>query len=264
MLINNRKINIKRYSSKEMKLKNDYLQSFIKNNKVDILFNNEISIFELLLLLDYYKSLKVKVNLILSYLPYQRMDHPNTNNTETVKNVANIFNSLNLDSLSVCEPHCELSYFKNAKRVNIIEKMFDKVTTEIGFNKEKDLVIFTDKGSVKKYSNLFSDYAYGDKTRDDSTGLIDSYKLIGNIKPNQKLLIIDDIISSGDTISEILSLLKNYNNEIYIFCAHLEKNKFNKRLTENAQVKRIFASNSLTKRQSKKIRLFSVEDIIYG
>lgn len=264
MIINNKKMIIERYSSKEMKLKNDYLKSFIKNNKVDIIYNNEISIFELLIILNYYKSLDVEVNLTLSYLPYQRMDHPNTNNTETIKNVANIFNSLNLDSISICEPHCELNYFKNARKVNIIKKMFNKVTSEINFNKEKDLVIFTDKGSVKKFSKLTNNYAYGEKTRDTSTGLINSYKLVGKISPNQKILIIDDIISSGDTICEILNLLKNYNNEIYILCAHLEKNKFNKRLSENAQVKKIFASNSLTKRQSKKTKLYSIKEIIYG
>ena len=264
MIINNKKIQIKRYSSKEMKLENDYLNSFIINNKVDIIYNNEISIFELLLILDYYKSQNAKVSLTLSYLPYQRMDHPNTNNTETIKNVANIFNSLNLDNLFICEPHCDLHYFKNAKRVNVIEKIFDKVTNEIDFNKQKDLVIFTDKGSVKKFSNLSNYYAYWEKTRNTNTGLIESYNLVGNIKPNQKILIVDDIISSGDTICEILNLLKNYNNEIYILCAHLEKNKFNKRLIENPQVKKIFASNSLTKRQNKKTKLFNIKEIIYG
>ena len=91
MIINNKKMNIKRYSSKEMKLQNDYLQSFIINNKVDIIYNNEISMFELLLILTYYKSLNVEVNLTLAYLPYQRMDHPNTNYTETIKCVASIF-----------------------------------------------------------------------------------------------------------------------------------------------------------------------------
>lgn len=264
MIINNKKMTIKRYSSKEMKLQNDYLNSFIRDNKVDIIYNNEISIFELLIILNYYKSLNVKVNLTLSYLPYQRMDHPNTNNTETIKNVANIFNSLNLDNLLICEPHCELNYFKNAKKISIIEKLFNKVTNEINFDKQKDLVIFTDKGSVKKFSNLTDNYAYGEKTRNTKTGIIESYNLVGNIKPNQKILIVDNIISSGDTICEILKLLKNYNNDIYILCAHLEKNNFNKRLIENSQVKKIFASNSLTKRQNKKTKLFSIKEIIYG
>lgn len=264
MIINNKKINIARYSSKEMKLKNGYLQSFIINNKVDIIYNNEISIFELLLIVNYYKSLNVEVNLTLSYLPYQRMDHPNTNYTETIKYVANIFNSLKLNSLRICEPHCDLNYFHNAKKINVVERLFSKVTAEINFQKDKDLIIFTDKGSVKRYSTLSDNYAYGEKIRSPLTGLITSYKLIGNIQPNQKILIVDDIISSGDTICEILEYLKNYNNEIYILCAHLEKNKYNHRLMENNKVKMIFASNSLTKRQSKKVKLYNIKDVIYG
>lgn len=264
MIINNKKINIKRYFSKEMKLQNDYLQSFIINNKVDIIYNNEISMFELLLILTYYKSLNIEVNLTLAYLPYQRMDHPNTNYTETIKCVASIFNSLKLNSLKICEPHCNLDYFSNAQKINVVEKLFDRVINEIDFNREQDLIIFTDKGSIKKYSSLTNNYAYGEKIRNPLTGLIMSYKLIGEIRPNQKILIVDDIISSGDTICEILDSINNYDNKVYILCAHLEKNKFNKRLTDNTKVQKIFASNSLTKRQSKKIKLFDITEILYG
>lgn len=264
MIINNKKMVVARYSSKEMKLKNDYLQSFIINNKVDIIYNNEISIFELLLIVIYYKSLNAEVNLTLSYLPYQRMDHPNTNYTETIKYVASVFNSLHLNSLKICEPHCDLDYFDNAQKICIVEKLFSKVTAEINFQKSNDLVIFTDKGSVKKYSRLNDNYAYGKKTRNPQTGLINSYKLIGNIKPKQKILIVDDIISSGDTIKEILECLSGCDNDVYILCAHLEKNKYNKRLVDNNQVKKIFASNSLTKKQTKKIKLYDIKEITYG
>lgn len=263
MIINNKKMKFERYSSKELKLKNSYLQSFIINNQVDIIYNNEISLFELLIVLDYYKSLNVVINLTLCYLPYQRMDHSNTNNVETIKNISNIFNSFNLNNLYICEPHCELNYFKNATKINIIEKLFDKVINEIDFNTQKDCVIFTDKGSVKKFSHLCKNYAYGEKTRNDSTGLINSYKLIGQISANQKILIVDDIISSGDTICEILKTLKDCNNEIYLLCAHLENNKFNKRLDHSDKIKKIFASNSLTKKSTQKRKLFNIKEIMY-
>lgn len=263
MTINDKKFIPYRYSSGELKLKNDYLMSFVKDNKVKIVFNNELSFFELLLLLTYYRSNDVKIDLTLCYLPYQRMDHPNENNVETVKYVAYHLNNLNLNRLNICQPHCELNYFKNAKEINLVEKLFDKVKNEIEFDLDKDKVIFTDKGSVKKFSHLAKNYAYGEKVRDKQTGLISSYKLCGEIENGQKILIIDDIVSSGDTICGILNLLTDFtSSEIYILSAHLENNKYNKRLEQNSQVVKIFSSNSLRKKSTKKIKLFNVVKIL--
>ncbi len=265
MFINGSEFNPPRYSSGELKLKHDYLESFIKNEQVTILYNNDtMSLFELIILCNYYINKRIKTNLILSYLPYQRMNHANTNEVETVKYVADLLNNIGLNSIAICEPHCELDYFNNAKKIKIVEKIFEKVKKTINFNENSDVIVFTDKGSVEKFRSIGKNKIYGIKSRDKSTGLICSYTLSKQIEPNQKVIIVDDIISTGDTILEVLNTIKpNQNNQVYIISGHFEQNKYNQRLIENDLVKAIFSSNSLTKNEQEKLKLFDIKELIY-
>lgn len=266
MYINNKNFSPKRFSSGELKLIKDYLLSFVNSHKeVNILYNNDIiSIFELQVIVNFYIENKVKVNLTLSYLPYQRMNHNDLPEVETIKYVANIFNSLKLNSLKICEPHCNLEYFNNSKKICLVEKIFNKVKKNINFDETKDIFVFTDKGSMEKYKHLGKNHIYCKKQRDKQTGLVSSYELFGKIEKNQKIIIIDDIISSGDTIIECLNKIKEYSNQkVSIICGHFEKNKYNTRLFSEKQVEKIFSSNSLRKRGNIKLKLFDVKELIY-
>ena len=259
MIINNINIKVKRFSSKEMKLIiNDYLK-LVKNNEVTIIYKNKESIFELFLICNLYKNNNIKVNLILTYLPYQRMDHNNGIEAPILQYVASLFNSLNLNSLKVCEPHCELTYFKKAEKINIVEKIYNKAKNLINFNEETDYLIFTDKGAKSRYSNLGKNHIYFEKCRDINTGLICKHKMIGELKKGSKAILIDDIISSGDTICSCLNYI---NCDLYIICGHIENNKYNERLINNKNIKRIYSTNSLRKRQKGNLKLFKVEDLI--
>ena len=99
MWINNKDFEIKRFSSGEMKLKEAELLSLSEDNLVEIVFNNEISLFELQILINFFNSKGIKVNLILGYLPYQRMDKKNGVEVTTIDLVAEIFNNLHLQNL---------------------------------------------------------------------------------------------------------------------------------------------------------------------
>ena len=135
MLLNGKKFDPYRYSSGELKLSKKYLSEFIDNDSVEILYNNDIvSLFELLAIINYYKSVCSKVSLVLGYLPYQRMNHSEGKEVETVKYVAQIFNSLNLDSIKICEPHCNVKYFNNGQKICLVEKIFNQVKNKIGFD----------------------------------------------------------------------------------------------------------------------------------
>ena len=264
MYINNQKFIPKRFSSGEMKLLSSTLDKYIINNKVEILYLNQESLFELQIIIKYFQSKQVKVNLILSYLPYQRMDHKDRDELNTLKFVAQIFNSLNLDSLTICEPHSEINEFFNAKSISFVEKLYKKVQKDINFCND-DYLCFTDKGSKKRYSKLSGQSIYFEKERDINTGLICKYNICGNFDPSKKFLIVDDIISTGDTICSAVELLKsNGVKNIYILCGHIENNKYNKRLLGYDCVKYIYSTNSLKKLGNKKLKLFDVREIVYG
>lgn len=261
MLINNISYSPKRYSSGEIKKFEDGLKPFLKYSNINILYNNDISLLELMLVTKYFKENKKNINLTLSYLPYQRMNH---SGEEAVKYVASIFNSLNLTSLKVIQPHCELDYFNNASPVCFVSDVFTTICQKIDFDKDRDLLVFTDKGSREKFNHLSKNAIYCKKTRDKKTGLISSYSLVGNIRKEQKIIIVDDIISSGDTIIETINAIqKQTKQKVYLLCAHFEENKYNKRLLKHKRVKTIFASNSLTKKSTKKLEIIKLEEI-YG
>ncbi|MBQ7307940.1 MAG: hypothetical protein IJW82_05365 [Clostridia bacterium] len=265
MYINGNLLKVKRFSSGELKFLKSTLNSFLINNSVEILYLNEESIFELQLVLSYYNNIKADINLILSYLPYQRMDHTDRDELDTVNYVADIFNSYNLKSITICEPHCDTSSFNNCINFSFINNLKERVFKQIDFNEDSDTIIVTDKGGLKRYGNLGKNVVYFNKVRDLESGLIIKHEIVGKINPNSKILIVDDIISTGDTICNIIDYLKTLNlQKTYIFCGHFEKNIYNKRLIKEKNVKKIFSTNSLTKNANKKLFLFDIKEIFYG
>ena len=263
MFINGKDFVVKRYSSGELKLIKSDLDSYVISDRVEIVYFNEYSIFELLLILKYYLSKNIKVDLILTYLPYQRMDHVGRDELDTVNIVADIFNGLNLNSLLICEPHCDISCFKNCSSVSLIEKMKNMVFEEIGFDDGKDIVVLTDKGGLKRYGDFCENIVWFEKVRDENTGLIIDHQLVGDIECFSKALIVDDIISTGDTIINIIEKLESIGiKNIYVLSGHLEVNRYNDRIKEYSSIKKIFSSNSLTKKEGYKLKLFDVENLL--
>ena len=262
MYINGNKLKVRRYSSGELKLMKSTLNSYVVDNKVEILFIGEYSLFELLLVINYYINKKVLVDLILGYLPYQRMDHEGRNELDTVNYVVDIFNKLNLNSITICEPHCNISSFKNCKSFSYIKNMKETVFNDINFNCEKDIVVLAYKGGVKRYGDISKRIVYFNKVRDIDTGLIIKHEIVGNVNTDKKILIVDDIISTGDTIVNIIEELTRLGcEEIYVLSGHIENNKYNKRIFEYPNVKRVISTNSLKKKGTKKLKLYDVMEI---
>lgn len=264
MLINKREYKPLRFSSGELRILKSVLNSYIENNRVEILFENDFTIFELLLIIKYYKKQKVDVDLILPYLPYQRMDHTDRDELDTLNYVESIFNDLNLKSITIGEPHCDLDGLNNSKGISFVEILKQKLIKEIGFDENRDNVILTDKGGVERYKPIFRNAVYFNKKRDLKTGLIAKHEIVGGIKKNRRALIVDDIISSGDTIINVVECLKKLGvKEIYIISGHFENNTFNKRLSGYKEIKKIYSTNSLKRRGNKQIDLLNVRKIMY-
>ena len=264
MLINNKPFKCFRYSSGELRLVRSELNSFIENNTVTILSENDYSLFELLLIIDYYKQIDVKINLILTYLPYQRMDHKGRDELNTLGDVANIFNYLKLNSLLLCEPHSDYEDFNNSKKFSYIENMVDDVFKEVKFNKDEDYIVVTDKGSFKRYAHLAKHICRFEKERDLNTGIIAKHQIVGDIDVTKKVIIVDDIISTGTTILNVVNTLWEMGvKEIYILCGHIENNKQNISVIKNEKIKKIFSTNSLRKKGNKKLKLFNVRGFNY-
>lgn len=261
MYINGERLKVRRYSSGELKFVKSMLDKYIKDNKIVILYTCEFSLFELLLVINYYKAKNISIDLIMGYLPYQRMDHSGRDELDTVNYVADIFNGLNLNSIIVCEPHCDIDMFKNSKIFSYIDNIKDKIFDELGFDYENDYIVLTDKGGVKRYGHIGGNIVYFNKVRDLESGLIIKHEIVGDFDTNRKVVIVDDIISTGDTIVNIIEeLVRNGVEDIYVLSGHIEDNKYSKRIFGFKEVKMVYSSNSLKKKGSKKLKLFDVKD----
>ena len=261
MYINGRKLEVRRYSSGELKFIKSELDDYVVNNTVNVLYVGNYDIFELLLVLKYYKKKDVCINLVLDYLPYQRMDHEDRDELDTVNFVANMFNELELNSIVVCEPHCEVKKFNNSKVISYVKLLKDKVFDEINFDVNKDTVVLTDKGGLKRYGYIAKNAVYFNKERDLETGLIVKHNIVGDVKG--KVVIVDDIISTGDTIVNIIDKLCEFGvKEIYVLSGHIENNKYNRRILNYSNVLKVYSTNSLKKRGNSKMKLFDVKDIV--
>lgn len=262
MYVNRKKLEVRRFSSGELKLVKSVLDGYIKDNKVEILYLNEYSFFELLVILNYYKNKSVLIDLVLSYLPYQRMDHKDGDELDTVNYVASILNELKLNSLVICEPHCEIDNFVNAKSFSYVKTIKNEVFKDIGFDEKSDVVVLTDKGGVKRYGDIAENIVYFNKVRDLETGLIVKHEVVGNIDVNKNIVIVDDIISTGDTIVNVIKeLTKMGANKIYVLSGHIENNKYNRRIFKYSNVIKVYSTNSLKKKNVKKLKLFDVKDM---
>ena len=93
------------------------------------------------------------------------------------------------------------------------------------------------------------------------TGLIVKHNIVGEVKG--KVVIVDDIISTGDTIVNIIDKLCELGvKEIYVLAGHIENNKYNRRILSYGNVLKVYSTNSLKKRGNRKMKLFDVKDII--
>lgn len=150
---------------------------------------------ELKMLLDNYVD---RVYLYIDYLPYGRQDKSISNdNTFALHTFAKILNSLNFTEVWILDPHSRIAL----GAINKSEAVFPheplgraiRATTS-------NLICYPDSGAVSKYINVyyFPDYIYGEKVRDQATGYISSYKLVGECK-GKRVLIVDDICDGGKT-----------------------------------------------------------------
>ncbi|MBO7508559.1 MAG: hypothetical protein J6T39_02830, partial [Clostridia bacterium] len=139
------------------------------------------------------------------------------------------------------------------------------VFKKIGFDKNQDFVVLTDKGGLARYDGIAKNITYFNKERDLQTGLIIKQEMASKIDVNKKIIIVDDIISTGDTIVGIIDYLRKLGaKQIYVLSGHIENNKFNKRIEQFEEVKFIFSTNSLKKKGTKKIKLFDLSEVYYG
>lgn len=179
------------------------------------------------------------VHLHLRYLPYGRQDKRIHNNlTFALRTFAKLINNLDFDTVTCVDPHSEVAAelirnFTPIYPVHDVRDVFTKVAAEC--------ICLPDRGAACKYGPLFPLYnlVMGSKERDQQTGKITSYYIVGDVK-DRSVLIVDDICDGGATF--ILLAEKLYEGGARDVNLYVSHGIFSKglKVLRDAKINRIF------------------------
>ena len=253
--LNGKKVEFIEFPNKERRLdltkdminqvpENSPFKAFHITNKANTVYwkyENDASIFELLLLDDSINSYKQVYNLYIGYMPYSRMDRVQEKGTTfslkiLTELIKNNLKALNL--LFILDPHSKETlaqfpkeyqnkytrYYNNAhefKHKNYLDKSSNKYEfakdvidyTKLDINNA--WFVFPDKGAAKRYNaDDYPNVIICEKVRDFATGKIQQIKAhiekqTTTPEKDAPIIIIDDLCSYGGTFVGAIKAIEN-------------------------------------------------------
>lgn len=283
--VNDTVIDIQHFSDGSQKLVGIHIPERLKGDKYTSLFEivwkyeNESELVTLIYIVNYIRDIYVRNNYItlqMLWVPNARMDRVESeNDVFTLKYFSQIINSLKFNKVIVLDPHSRVTNalidrVKVVPAEHFIQKAINEITTKYTFEKDFNdyLVCFPDNGAFERYANLkcFDGFTkiFGKKHRDWETGKI--VKLDLNVDEDvvrgKNVFIVDDMISSGETLYQFIQKLKSYGAlQVYIYCSHLENRIMTepennlRQLLDDGGIRCIFTTDSLFNQTHPKIQI---------
>ena len=283
--VNDTVIDIQHFSDGSQKLVGIHIPERLKGDKYTSLFEivwkyeNESELVTLIYIVNYIRDIYVRNNYItlqMLWVPNARMDRVESeNDVFTLKYFSQIINSLKFNKVIVLDPHSRVTNalidrIKVVPAEHFIKKAINEITTKYTFEKDFNdyLICFPDNGAFERYAGLecFNGFTkiFGKKHRDWETGKI--VKLDLNVDEDvvrgKNVFIIDDMISSGETLYQFIQKLKSYGAlQIYIYCSHLENRIMTepennlRKLLDAGGIRCIFTTDSLFNQTHPKIQI---------
>jgi ribose-phosphate pyrophosphokinase len=231
IFINSKAVDMFKFSAGECHVK--IFPQDIKEN-IEILANlySSDDVMSLLLLVDAIRriSLHADINLTIPYFPYARQDRVcNVGEALSVKVMADIINSLNCTSVTICDPHSDVTpaLLNHCRIITLAEIVANSFLAQKVMD-DNIILVSPDAGAEKKVyatakkisSHKMIDVLCARKTRDTLTGNITSTEIYGEVE-NKNLMILDDICDGGQTFIELAKLLKQRGaKDIYLYVTH--------------------------------------------
>ena len=180
----------------------------------------------LLIAVDALRRMDVKtIHLFLPYMPAARQDRVMVSGEAlSVKVYADVINSLNLDSVTVFDPHSEVTaaLLNNCTVITnhvFIQEVIKNINSEV-------LLISPDGGALKKIYKV-SEFLGGlpvvecSKKRNVKNGKLEGFKVYEDDLIGKDCLIVDDICDGGGTFIGLAEELKKKNaGKLYLAVSH--------------------------------------------
>ena len=264
------------------------------SNTILFEFESDKDIFSLMCIKDFVDENwpAVPCHLIMPYIPYSRMDRQEEQRLFTLKSFAKLINSMNFASVTVWEPHSDVSAAL-LNRVRVINKSaclallamrneikYSSVSTEYSSRslyiselekekgKEKGIYfVFPDAGAEKRYSKQikYPNILTCSKMRDFETGEIKKIELNGYEKAQdcRVAIIVDDLCSRGTTFVSTAAQLREYlpHLEKVILCVtHCENTIYEGSVLSGKEIDEVYTTDSIVNEREGEKKLKIIKD----
>ena len=214
-------------------------------------YPQEKRLMELVFIADALRGIGIeRITAVIPYLSYLRQnDRFGRGDALSASSVLKVIKSAGIGRIIVVEPHKldVLSYFEgDVAVVDVSEMIAAKIKGEF----MPEIILSPDEGGIeqaRKMSKIFGcKYTYLEKARDRDSGAI-SIKGIGNYDfSGKKVMIVDDMISSGSTIIEAAKFaFEGGANIVVAYATHLllADNAYKK--IKEAGVSEVYGTNTI-------------------
>lgn len=229
---------------------------------------------ELFFILDGLKRSGAKsVTLVIPYLGYQRQDHIfRSGESVSLEVIVNLLSELKVDWVISFDLHSlRIEEFFKIHKIRISHlSALSMFADKIRDMKLKNYVLVSpDMGGIrriKQISKMLGDAPFIalEKNRDLKSGKIKTEKFTGKVEKNA--IIIDDVISSGQTLISAAKILKQSGTEnTYVMATHGIFSGDAPRNLEESIIKRVIVTDTLEipkERKFPKLEILSISHLI--
>lgn len=275
IILNGEEVKFEKFPNGETRFITDGIKDNLEAiNEISFKYEDDSDLIKLMFVKNYIDTFNFfGTTLVIYYMPYSRMDRSENDSAFTLKYVSDLINKLNFRYVRVIEPHSDVTpaLLNNVEAKYINFDLLPKAMDEIGFDEEKDYVMFPDLGASKRYSKMkVKNELVGHKHRDFKTGRIESLEVLGSFNGSrEKVIIVDDLSSYGGTFVKSAEALKFEGfKEIYLLVAHAENSIFKGELFNH--IDKVFTTDSIltdiesikSKEHLGQLKVFNIKEVI--
>ncbi len=244
------------------------LDNYSEIDRITFKFENNSDIIDLFFITKTLKDMNRKIELLITYIPYSRMDRTEGQTVFTLKYFTSLINSLGYNNIIVCEPHSDVSLALLDGEVEVVNStaaITNELIQEFNFSPGKDYILYPDAGAAKRYSKQikYPSVLVANKDRDFATGRINNMTIHSNdlipYKPF-RVIIVDDLCSYGGTFMLAAKKLREMGaTEVYLAVTHTEDSIYNGEILKTDLIDKVYTTNSvLNNYESNKIYIYDV------
>lgn len=263
--LNGVELGLKQFPNGETLVNGDEILAHMADyNSIAWKYEDDGDLIKLMFVKSYLDDRRSACSLTIYYMPYSRMDRVEGTSAFTLKYVSSFINGLNFESVTVIEPHSDVSLALIDRSIGKYPtiNLLDRVAAEVGFDSERDYLFFPDAGAQKRYSKVKGyKQLVGFKARDFATGQIKSLDVVGTVANGGfNVIIVDDLCSYGGTFMLSAEKLKEIGAaHIYLLVGHCEKSIFKGKILESDLIDKVYTTDTiLDHAEHDKIQVYEI------